>query len=271
MHGVPNLHKTVQATLERLGLSARRHQLAGALSGGWKQRLALAACLLHQPKLLLLDEPTAGVDPKARRDFWAEIHALAREGLTVLVSTHYMDEAERCHRLAYITNGKLLAEGTVAQILQRVGLTTYAIDGPSLMGVILTMTLIMQTGLAIARERERGTMENLLAMPVRPLEVMIGKLLPYILVAYIQVAVILSAAHFIFAVPILDSIPLLLGCVLVFVIANLSVGLLFSTLARNQMQAMQMTFFFFLPSILLSGFLSVLNLNLEIAPRAQSN
>ena len=271
MHGVPNLHKTVQATLERLGLNARRHQLAGALSGGWKQRLALAACLLHQPKLLLLDEPTAGVDPKARRDFWAEIHALAREGLTVLVSTHYMDEAERCHRLAYIANGKLLAEGTVAQILQRVGLTTYAIDGPSLMGVILTMTLIMQTGLAIARERERGTMENLLAMPVRPLEVMIGKLLPYILVAYIQVAVILSAAHFIFAVPILGSIPLLLGCVLVFVIANLSVGLLFSTLARNQMQAMQMTFFFFLPSILLSGFLSVLNLNLEIAPRAQSN
>ena len=134
------------------------------------------------------------------------------------------------------------------------GITQFNIV-PGLMGVILTMTLIMQTGLAIARERERGTMENLLAMPVRPLEVMIGKLLPYILVAYIQVAVILSAAHFIFAVPILGSIPLLLGCVLVFVIANLSVGLLFSTLARNQMQAMQMTFFFFLPSILLSGFM----------------
>ena len=131
MHGVPNLHETVHAMLERLGLSARRHQLAGALSGGWKQRLALAACLLHKPKLLLLDEPTAGVDPKARRDFWAEIHALALEGLTVLVSTHYMDEAERCHRLAYIANGKLLAEGTVAQILQRVGLSTFAIDGPS--------------------------------------------------------------------------------------------------------------------------------------------
>ena len=131
MHGVPNLNQTVQATLERLGLNARRHQLAGALSGGWKQRLALAACLLHQPKLLLLDEPTAGVDPKARRDFWAEIHALAREGLTVLVSTHYMDEAERCHRLAYIANGKLLAEGTSAQILQRVGLSTFAIDGPT--------------------------------------------------------------------------------------------------------------------------------------------
>ncbi|MCP5473862.1 MAG: ABC transporter permease [Rhodanobacteraceae bacterium] len=134
------------------------------------------------------------------------------------------------------------------------GITQFNIV-PGLMGVILTMTLIMQTGLAIARERERGTMENLLAMPVRPLEIMIGKLVPYILVAYIQVTVILSAAHFIFGVPILGSIPFLLLCVLAFVIANLSVGLLFSTLARNQMQAMQMTFFFFLPSILLSGFM----------------
>lgn len=134
------------------------------------------------------------------------------------------------------------------------GITQFNIV-PGLMGVILTMTLIMQTGLAIARERERGTMENLLAMPVRPLEIMIGKLVPYILVAYIQVSVILSAAYYIFGVPILGSIPLLLLCVLAFVVANLSVGLLFSTLARNQMQAMQMTFFFFLPSILLSGFM----------------
>jgi ABC-2 type transport system permease protein len=134
------------------------------------------------------------------------------------------------------------------------GITQFNIV-PGLMGVILTMTLIMQTGLAIARERERGTMENLLAMPVRPIEIMIGKLVPYILVAYIQVTVILSAAHYIFGVPILGSIPFLLLCVLAFVIANLSVGLLFSTLARNQMQAMQMTFFFFLPSILLSGFM----------------
>jgi ABC-2 type transport system ATP-binding protein len=129
MHGLANARSVVDAALERLGLVQRRRQLAGQLSGGWKQRLALAACLLHQPRLLLLDEPTAGVDPKARREFWAEIHTLAREGLTVLVSTHYMDEAERCHRLAYIAFGKLLAEGAPAQILQQVGLSTFAIDG----------------------------------------------------------------------------------------------------------------------------------------------
>ena len=148
--------------------------------------------------------------------------------------------------------------GPIALSVQRrynpEGITQFNIV-PGLMGVILTMTLIMQTGLAIARERERGTMENLLAMPVRPIEIMIGKLVPYILVAYIQVTVILAAAHFIFGVPILGSIPFLLLCVLAFVVANLAVGLLFSTLARNQMQAMQMTFFFFLPSILLSGFM----------------
>jgi ABC-2 type transport system ATP-binding protein len=103
--------------LGRLGLEARRRQLAGTLSGGWKQRLALAACMLHEPELLLLDEPTAGVDPKARRDFWQQIHALAASGLTVLVSTHYMDEAERCHRLAYISYGKLLATGTAEDVI----------------------------------------------------------------------------------------------------------------------------------------------------------
>lgn len=134
------------------------------------------------------------------------------------------------------------------------GITQFNIV-PGLMGVVLTMTLIMMTGLAIARERERGTMENLLAMPVRPLEIMVGKLVPYILVAYVQVTVILAVSRFVFDVPVIGSVPLLLACVLVFVIANLSVGLLFSTLARNQMQAMQMTFFFFLPSILLSGFM----------------
>ena len=129
MHQLREPRKVVDETLERLGLTSCRRQLAGSLSGGWKQRLALAACLLHQPRLLLLDEPTAGVDPKARRDFWAEIHALARNGLTVLVSTHYMDEAERCHRLAYIAYGKLLAEGTPEEILAQVGLRTFSLTG----------------------------------------------------------------------------------------------------------------------------------------------
>jgi len=124
MYDVPDRRAAVAAMLARLGLGARRDQLAGTLSGGWKQRLALAACLLHSPQLLLLDEPTAGVDPKARRDFWDEIHALAAEGITVLVSTHYMDEAERCHRLAYISSGRLLVEGTPDEVIAHSGLTT---------------------------------------------------------------------------------------------------------------------------------------------------
>jgi ABC-2 type transport system ATP-binding protein len=106
--------------------------LAGTLSGGWKQRLALAACLIHAPKLLLLDEPTAGVDPKARREFWEEVHQLATEGLTVLITTHYMDEAERCHRLAYIAYGKLLANGSVAEVVKSGGLTTWKVTGSDL-------------------------------------------------------------------------------------------------------------------------------------------
>jgi ABC-2 type transport system ATP-binding protein len=124
MYGVAGRRRAIDDTLARLGLSARRRQLAGTLSGGWKQRLALAACMLHEPQLLLLDEPTAGVDPKARRDFWEEIHALAADGITVLVSTHYMDEAERCHRLAYINLGKLLVEGTPDEVIAHSGLHT---------------------------------------------------------------------------------------------------------------------------------------------------
>jgi len=132
MYAMPNRRRSVADAIDRLGLGDRRDQLAGALSGGWKQRLALAACMLHQPRLLLLDEPTAGVDPKARRDFWEEIHKLAGEGITVLVSTHYMDEAERCHQLAYIAYGKLLATGTPAEVLARSGLVTWRVEGDDL-------------------------------------------------------------------------------------------------------------------------------------------
>ena len=123
---LPERPRRVDEALQRLGLASRQQQLAGSLSGGWKQRLALAACLLHEPRLLLLDEPTAGVDPKARREFWDEIHRLAAEGITVLVSTHYMDEAERCHELAYIAYGRLLARGTEAQIIQQAALTVWS-------------------------------------------------------------------------------------------------------------------------------------------------
>src|SRR6266496_1042286 len=124
MYSLEHRREAVTQSIERLGLVERRHQLAGQLSGGWKQRLALAACLIHQPKLLLLDEPTAGVDPKARRDFWEEIHQLAGQGLTFLIATHYMDEAERCHRLAYIAYGSLLTSGTVDEVVRSAGLTT---------------------------------------------------------------------------------------------------------------------------------------------------
>ena len=126
---LPRRREAVDQALERLGLTQRQGQLAGALSGGWKQRLALAACLIHAPRLLLLDEPTAGVDPKARRDFWDQIHQLAAQGITVLVSTHYMDEAERCHELVYIANGKTLARGTEREIIEQARLCVWAVEG----------------------------------------------------------------------------------------------------------------------------------------------
>lgn len=129
LYGMKPARKVVRDTLEDLGLSSRKAQLAGALSGGWKQRLALAACIMHRPRLLILDEPTAGVDPKARRDFWDEIHALASDGMTVLVSTHYMDEAERCHRIGYISYGKLVTQGTVSEVVKNARLTTLVLSG----------------------------------------------------------------------------------------------------------------------------------------------
>jgi ABC-2 type transport system ATP-binding protein len=132
LYEIPHRAAAVEKSLERLGMVERRKQLAGTLSGGWKQRLALSACLIHEPQLLLLDEPTAGVDPKARREFWDEIHQLAAGGLTVLITTHYMDEAERCHRLAYIAYGNLLASGTVEDVLKTAALTTWEVTGNNL-------------------------------------------------------------------------------------------------------------------------------------------
>jgi ABC-2 type transport system ATP-binding protein len=140
LYGVPDAGGAAREMIRRLGLSGREGQLAGELSGGWKQRLALGACTLPNPQLLLLDEPTAGVDPKARRDFWNEIHALAAEGLTVLVSTHYMDEAERCHEIAYIAYGHLLAHGTVDEVIRKSDLTTYTVSGNNLNGVVAELT-----------------------------------------------------------------------------------------------------------------------------------
>ncbi|XSG81856.1 MAG: ABC transporter ATP-binding protein [Methyloligella sp. ZOD6] len=132
VYGVPHPRQAAGEAIDRIGLAGRAKQLAGELSGGWKQRLALGACILPNPQLLLLDEPTAGVDPKARREFWDEIHKLAADGITVLVSTHYMDEAERCHELAYIAYGDLLAKGTAEDLIAHSGLHTWIVSGTNL-------------------------------------------------------------------------------------------------------------------------------------------
>ncbi|MBX9585846.1 MAG: ABC transporter ATP-binding protein [Gammaproteobacteria bacterium] len=133
MYNLGDREKKIQEALEFFGLpNTQKDRLAGTLSGGWKQRLSLAAAVLHQPKLLLLDEPTAGVDPKARREFWDEIHRLSQKGITTLVSTHYMDEAARCHRLAYISKGQVLTHGTIDQIIEESQLKTWQVQGPDL-------------------------------------------------------------------------------------------------------------------------------------------
>jgi ABC-2 type transport system ATP-binding protein len=139
VYGVPNPKETATEAIHRLGLEGRADQLAGQLSGGWKQRLSLGACILPSPSLLLLDEPTAGVDPKARREFWEEIHRLAAEGITVLVSTHYMDEAERCHEIAYIAFGELLARGTANEVVAQSGLKTWVVSGRDLQPLAATL------------------------------------------------------------------------------------------------------------------------------------
>ncbi|PUA18773.1 ABC transporter ATP-binding protein [Glaciimonas sp. PCH181] len=144
VYAMKNRKEAVDRSLEKLGLTSRAKQLAGSLSGGWKQRLALAACMLHEPQLLLLDEPTAGVDPSARRDFWEELHTLAAQGISVLVSTHYMDEAERCHKLAYLAYGQLLVQGTAAEIVAAQHLSTWTVHGTNL--VALSQKLRDQPG-----------------------------------------------------------------------------------------------------------------------------
>ena len=139
VYGVPNPKEAATEAIHRLGLEGRADQLAGQLSGGWKQRLSLGACILPSPSLLLLDEPTAGVDPKARREFWEEIHRLAAEGITVLVSTHYMDEAERCHEIAYIAFGEMLARGAADQVIAQSGLKTWIVSGRDLQPLAETL------------------------------------------------------------------------------------------------------------------------------------
>ena len=150
MYAVENRNEVVRQTLEKLGLAQRAGQLAGQLSGGWKQRLALAACMIHEPRLLLLDEPTAGVDPKARREFWEEIHELAGRGMTFLITTHYMDEAERCHRLAYILDGRLMAFGTAEEVVARSHLVTWSVKGPLLLELAAKLRVLPGVKQAVA-------------------------------------------------------------------------------------------------------------------------
>lgn len=170
VYELPDARGSVAAMIERLGLTGRQDQLAGELSGGWKQRLALSACMLHSPKLLLLDEPTAGVDPKARRDFWDEIHRLSGAGITVLVSTHYMDEAERCDRVVFINLGRIVARGRVADVIANSGLYTFIVEGEAARALAAKLEgkagvdFVAFFGAALhVSGRDRGALERALA------------------------------------------------------------------------------------------------------------
>ncbi|MBL8525355.1 MAG: ABC transporter permease [Betaproteobacteria bacterium] len=195
----------------------------------------------ERPQLLLAADAT---DPSATGNALATLNQTVKQAM----------DRELVGPLSGLKPGELPVDLRVQRRFNPEGITRYNIV-PGLMGVILTMTMIMMTALAMTRERERGTMENLLATPVRPIEVMAGKIAPFIIVGYLQVTLILSAAKLIFGVPIVGSLVLLSLALIVFIAANLSVGFTFSTIAKNQLQAMQMTFFFFLPSMLLSGFM----------------
>jgi ABC-2 type transport system permease protein len=195
----------------------------------------------EHPQLLLAADAT---DPSATGNALAALTQIVRQSLN----------RELTGPLQSLQSAELPVDLRVQRRYNPEGITRYNIV-PGLMGVILTMTMIMMTALAMTRERERGTMENLLATPVRPLEVMVGKIAPFIIVGYLQVSLILVAAKLLFGVPMVGSLVLLSIALVVFIAANLAVGFTFSTVAKNQLQAMQMTFFFFLPSMLLSGFM----------------
>jgi ABC-2 type transport system permease protein len=225
-----------EADMERL-LAQGDVQFVVEIPTGFTRRLVRG----EKPALLVSADAT---DPAATSNALTALEQVNLHGL----------DSDFTGPLAYLRTAAPAFDVQVHRRYNPEGITQYNIV-PGLMGVILTMTMIMMTAMAITREIERGTMENLLATPVQPLEVMIGKIVPYIVVGYVQVAVILLAATFIFNVPSAGSLVLLLFCILAFIAANLAVGILFSTVARSQMQAMQMSFFFFLPSILLSGFM----------------
>ncbi|MES2036526.1 MAG: ABC transporter permease [Pseudomonadota bacterium] len=195
----------------------------------------------EKPALLISVDAT---DPSASGNAIAALNVIATQAL------HHDLKGP----LQYLQTGTPAYEVRVHRRYNPEGLSRYNIV-PGLIGTILTMTMVMLTSLAMTRERERGTMENLLATPVRPAEVMVGKILPYVLIGYIQLGVIISAAFLLFEVPMMGSFSLLMSMIGVFILANLAVGFTFSTIAKNQLQAMQMTFFFFLPSMLLSGFM----------------